>query len=137
MDIYNTTSLHSGSCTNEIVGFGIALGLSLSSSVVSCALLYMCYIKPKPITKQSCPYCQEAFDQAHVREHLQTCPEHLKTYTPKGRASMVQELDRKVFYSSSLSSLNQGSKNKLVLESYDSSTTKKLLAIPDLHVENP
>jgi hypothetical protein len=137
MDIHNITSLHSGSCTNEIVGFGIALGFSLSSSVVSCALLYMCYIKPKPVTKQSCPYCQEAFDQVHVREHLQTCPEHLKTYTPKGRASMVQELDRKVFYSSSLSSLNQGSKNKLVLESYDTSTTKKLLAIPDLHVENP
>ena len=116
MDIYNTTSLHSGSCTNEIVGFGIALGLSLSSSIVSCAFLYMCYIKPTPITKQSCPYCQEAFDQVHVREHLQTCPEHLKTYTPKGRASMVQELDRKVFYSSSI---------------------KKLLATPNLHVENP
>jgi hypothetical protein len=116
MDIYNTTSLHSGSCTNEIVGFGIALGLSLSSSIVSCAFLYMCYIKPKPVTKQSCPYCQTLFAQAHLREHLQTCREHLKTYTPKGRASMVQELNRKVFYSSSM---------------------KKLLATPGLNVETP
>jgi len=114
MDLYNTTLLPSGSCTTEIVGFGVALGLSLASSIASCALLYMCYIKP--ITKSTCPYCQDPFDQVHLREHLQTCPEHLKTYTPKGRASMVQELDRKVFYSSSF---------------------KKLLAIPDLHVENP
>ena len=116
MDLLNTTSLHSGSCTTEIVGFGVTLGLSLASSIASCAFLYMCYIKPRPPAKSTCPYCQEAFDQAHVREHLQTCPEHLKTYTPKGRASMVQELDRKVFYSSSM---------------------KKLLATPELNVEEP
>jgi hypothetical protein len=116
MDLYNTTLLHPGSCTNEIVGFGITLGISLASSIASCALLYMCYIKPKTITKQSCPYCQEAFDQAHLREHLQTCSEHLKTYRAKGRASMVQELDRKVFYSSSM---------------------KKLLAPPQLNIETP
>ena len=116
MDIYNTTLLDPGSCTNEIVGFGVALGLSLSSSIVSCALLYMCYIKPKPPTKTTCPYCQTLFDQAHLREHLQTCPEHLKTYKPKGRASMVQEMDRKAFYSSSL---------------------KKLLVTPQLNIEEP
>ena len=116
MDIYNTTLLDPGSCTNEIVGFGVALGLSLSSSIVSCALLYMCYIKPKPPTKTTCPYCQTLFDQAHLREHLQTCPEHLKTYRAKGRASMVQEMDRKAFYSSSL---------------------KKLLVNPQLNIEEP
>jgi hypothetical protein len=48
MDLYNTTLIESGSCTNEIVGFGVALGVSLASSIASCALLYMCYIKPKP-----------------------------------------------------------------------------------------
>ena len=116
MDIYNTTSLHSGSCTNEIIGFGVALGLSTASSIVSCAFLYFCYIKPIPATKSTCPYCKDPFDQIHLREHLQTCPEHLKTYTAKGRASMVQELDRKAFYSSSL---------------------KKMLAISEINTEEP
>ena len=114
MELTNTTLLQPSPCTNEIVGFGVALGLSAASSIISWAFLYFCYVKPAPIAKHPCPYCQKPFEQAHIREHLQTCPEHLKTYTPKGRASMVQELDRKAFYSSSM---------------------KKLLTSPELHVE--
>jgi len=106
MDLYNITLIDPGSCTTEIVGFGVALGLSLASSIASCALLYMYYIKPKPPTKTTCPYCQTPFEQVHLREHLQTCSEHLKTYSAKGRASMVQELDRKAFYSLSIIPIN-------------------------------
>lgn len=110
----NTTAYAcANAATTQTVLLSISTGLFGAFSIASCAYMYLFCQR---LRKVACPYCDELFTKEVVREHLQTCPEHLKNYKLKGRASIATEIDRKAFYSSSM---------------------KKLLMASELQVEEP
>ena len=95
----NTTTSTEGFCTTETVLLSLSTGFSAAIAIASCAWIYL---MRRSTTTIPCPYCDAPFEKAVVREHLQTCPEHLKNYKRQGRATIVQELDRKAYYSLSV-----------------------------------
>ena len=97
----NTTTSTEGFCTTETVLLSLSTGFSAAIAIVTCAWLYLM----RRSTAVPCPYCDKPFEKAVLREHLQTCPEHLKNYKRQGRATIVQELDRKAYYSLSMKKL--------------------------------
>ena len=97
----NTTTSTEGVCTTETVLLSLSTGFSAAIAIVTCAWLYLM----RRSTAVPCPYCDKPFEKAVLREHLQTCPEHLKNYKRQGRATIVQELDRKAYYSLSMKKL--------------------------------
>lgn len=98
--IANSTLPHcTNAATTQTVLLSISTGLFGAFSIASCAYMYLFCQK---VRKVPCAYCDELFTKEVVREHLQTCPEHLKSYKLKGRASIATEMDRKAFYTSSM-----------------------------------
>ena len=78
-------------CSHEIIGLSVtAAGFAIA--FVGSTLWNYC--RKPPTKSQGCPYCDAPFPPAAIREHLLSCPEHLKHWTANGSRRGMTE----VFY---------------------------------------
>lgn len=80
----------------EIAGYSIGIGVLGAVSILTCATTYM--MRQRQLGTGPCPYCEKTFPSGVLRDHLQTCEEHLKHYRAVKRGTLVRELSRDVFY---------------------------------------
>lgn len=80
----------------EIAGYSIGIGVLSAVSILTCATTYM--MRQRQLGTGPCPYCEKTFPSGVLRDHLQTCEEHLKHYRAVKRGTLVRELSRDVFY---------------------------------------
>jgi len=67
------------SCSDEVIGLSVALGLAAATAISSFA--WFCWIRP--YKNRPCPYCEISLPPQAIREHLQSCKEHAAHYMPK------------------------------------------------------
>jgi hypothetical protein len=92
----NNTTMPSGNNAGEIAGFSIGIGVLSAVSILTCATTYM--MRQRQLGTGPCPYCEKIFPSEVLRDHLQSCEEHLKHYRAVKRGTLARELSRDVFY---------------------------------------
>jgi len=90
------TTIASGNNAGEIAGFSIGIGVLSAVSILTCATTYM--MRQRQLGTGPCPYCEKTFPSGVLRDHLQSCEEHLKHYRAVKRGTLARELSRDVFY---------------------------------------
>jgi hypothetical protein len=90
------TTISSTNNAGEIAGYSIGIGVLSAVSILTCATTYM--MRQRQLGTGPCPYCEKTFPSGVLRDHLQTCEEHLKHYRAVKRGTLVRELSRDVFY---------------------------------------
>jgi len=90
------TTISSGNNAGEIAGYSIGIGVLSAVSILTCATTYM--MRQRQLGTGPCPYCEKTFPSDVLRDHLQSCEEHLTHYRAVKRGTLVRELSRDVFY---------------------------------------